>query len=553
MNELMEIFSKVKSGEEITLSRKIYSIAPEDSFIRYGLHFSNTAKYEENPMGERFCGIFLDNKENIVVDGNGSTILIHGIMTPFIFRNCKNIVMKNFIIDHHRPTMNEFTILSSEKGKATIKIAEEMLYEIRDDMLYWVSENDFSGRPYWKNQYKGPKILTNQLRPGNTIVDDVIAAEGDWWHGFPDVKKFTEIEKGLIEIEFRDNEVYFAPETVIQTRNIKRVQTGGAIDNCENVTLENLRIMSMNCFGILAQNSKNIEYRNLDCTPKAGRTVVSDADFFHFSGCSGKVVVKNCKAKGAHDDIINIHGTHLKIIEINRKNNSVIVRYSHPESRGFNPYVNGDNIEFVCGNTLQPYFKTKVADVDQLSDTDFKICVEALPCIEPKENDVIENTTRTAELVVEENVFEQIPSRAILCTTRKDVTIKNNIFRNMGGPVLCVADDANFWFESGRGGNIYFENNTVINCGARELDKGCDVIRYEPVIMDKNSRIPVHKKLVVKNNNFTNTNGDEYTINLNYLESAEIENNNSNVKINVLSDGIATIKQCDIMIRNEVN
>lgn len=115
----------------------------------------------------------------------------------------------------------------------------------------------------------------------------------------------------------------------------------------------------------------------------------------------------------------------------------------------------------------------------------------------------------------------------------------------MGGPVLCVADDANFWFESGRSGNIYFENNTVINCGARELDKGCDVIRYEPVIMDKNSKEPVHKKLIVKNNNFTNTNGDEYTINLNYLECAEIVNNTSNVKTNIICDDI--IKKCNKM------
>lgn len=541
MNELSEIISKINDGEAVVLPKKTYAIAPEDSFCLRGLHFSNTAKYEENPLGERFCGIYLENKENVVIDGNGSTVLIHGIMTSFVFKNCRNVILKNFTFDHFRPTMSEFTILKCENGVAQIKINDDFLYEIRDNVLFWISENDFSGKPYWKNQYKGPKILSNRLRLDNNIVDDVVSAEGDWWHGFPDVSRFTELEKGLLEIEFRNKAVYIEPGTVIQTRNIKRIQTGGAIDGCKNATLENLRIMSMNCFGILAQNSENVTYKNLNCTPKDGRTVVSDADFFHFSGCSGRVTVSGCKARGAHDDIINIHGTHLKIIELDKDKNTVTVRYSHPESRGFNPYAVNDKIEFVCGNTLLPHFETFVADVNQLSDTDFRITVASVPEAVFGENDVIENVTRTAELVVENNVFEGIPSRAILCTTRKDVTIRNNTFKNMGGPVLCVADDANFWFESGRGGNIFLENNTVINCGARELDRGCDVIRYEPVIMDKTSKIPVHKRLVVKGNEFLNTNTDEYTINLNYLEKAEIVGNKSNVKINIKSDGIADI------------
>lgn len=541
MNELSEIISKIKNGETVTLESGIYAIAPEDSFHLTGLNFSNTAKFEENPNGERFCGIFLEDKENVTIDGNGSTVLIHGIMTPFIFKNCRNITMKNLTFDHFRPSMNEFTIVECKGGKAKIKINDEFLYTIKDNNIFWVSENDFSGKPYWKNQYKGPKILSNRLRPENKIVDDVVCAEGDWWRGFPDISRVTEIEKGLLEIEFRNKEVYFPPETVIQTRNIKRLQTGGAIDGCKDVTLENLRIMSMNCFGILAQNTENVTYKKLDCTPKEGRTVVSDADFFHFSGCSGKVTVSGCMARGAHDDVINIHGTHLKIIEFEKSEKQITVRYSHPESRGFNPYIEGDEIEFICGNTLLPYYETVVTKVTQLNDTDFRIETESVPDSILGDNDVIENTTRTAELLVENNIFEGIPSRAILCTTRKDVVIKGNTFKNMGGPAICVADDANFWFESGRGGNIYFENNKIYNLGARELDKGCDVIRYEPVIMDKTSKAPVHKRLVVKNNEFINTNTDHYTINLNHLGKAEIGENKSNVKIEIKTDGIAEI------------
>jgi len=536
MNELSELFRNVSDGDNITLEKdKIYSVAPEDSFHLKGFFFSNTAKQAENPEGERFSAIYLESVNNVTVDGNGATVMIHGKMTPFLFHRCKNITLKNLRIDHWRPTMSEFTIVESAPGYALIKINSEFLYRIENNILYWHSENDFSGKPYWEIPYKGKGVLTNAYDPKTEIIDDMICGEGDSWHGFPDILELKEIEKGLVELKFRDSKKLISAGTVAQTRSIIRVQTGGAIDKCEDVTLENLRIMSMNGFGILGQNSKNLTYINLDCTPTEGRTIVSDADFFHFSGCSGEVKVLGCKAKGAHDDIINIHGTHLKIIELDRKNNTVLLRYSHLESWGFEAYEKGDKIEYVSGNTLLPYGEANVLCVEQKSPTDFLVFVDSLPDRNPAENDVVENVTRTASLLVENNVFERIPSRAILCTTRKDVVIRNNTFRNMGASALCVADDANFWFESGRSGNIYFENNIVVNCAARYKSCGSDVIRYEPVVMDKESTEAVHKNLYVRNNHFFNSNGDKYIIDLNYLENSEITDNTSDVPLEIIS------------------
>ncbi len=534
MNELSEIFKAAKSGDYIKLENKIYEVSPEDSFHLKGFFFSNTAKFEENPEGERFCPIYLSEKSSITVDGNGAVVMLHGKMTPFIFHKCGNIVLKNICFDHYRPTMSEFTVAESAPGYAEIRINEEFIYRTDGNMLFWCGENNKNNEPYWEIPYKGRGVLTNSFNPAAQVIDDMICGEGDSWHGFPDIEELTEVEKGVIKLYFRDKSRYIPAGTVAQTRSIKRVQTGGAIDRCSSVTLENLRIMSMNCFGILAQNSRDITYSGLDCTPKAGRTIVSDADFFHFSGCSGDVKIMNCRAKGAHDDIINLHGTHLKIIRTDKEKNTVLLRYSNPESWGFEAFAPGDKIEYVCGNTLLPYGEATVISAEKINPTDVLIEVDTLPGREPAENDVTENVTRTASLTVENNVFECIPSRAILCTTRKDVVIKNNTFKNMGAAALCVADDANFWFESGRSGNILFENNTVINCAARYSAFGDDVIRYEPVVMDKSSDTPVHQKLILKNNRFISGTGRDYNINLYYLGQAVIEGNTSNVKLTVV-------------------
>ncbi|MCQ2463328.1 MAG: hypothetical protein MJ177_08005 [Clostridia bacterium] len=516
------------------LENKIYEVAPEDSFHLKGLFFSNTANQKENPDGERFCAVYLEGKSDITIDGNGAVIMIHGKMTPFIFCECHNIIMKNICFDHYRPTMSEFTVTDSSPGYAEIHINDEYLYRIDGNILYWCGDNNKNNESYWEIPYKGDGVLTNAFNPLTGVIDDMICGDGDEKGGFPDIAELTEIKKGVLQLRFRDKNRHIPIGTVAQTRSIRRVQTGGAIDRCTDVTLESLRIMSMNCFGILAQNSRNIIYNRLDCTPKEGRTIVSDADFFHFSGCSGEVKVLNCKAKGAHDDIINIHGTHLKIIKIDRENNTILVRYSHTESWGFEAYTAGDKIEYVCGNTLLPYGEATVISAEKINPTDVLVKADVLPDRAPAQNDVIENVSRTASLTAQNNVFECIPSRAILCTTRKDVVIRNNTFRNMGASALCVADDANFWFESGRSGNIYFENNTVINCAARFCAFGDDVIRYEPVVMDKSSAMPVHKKLVLKNNRFISGTGRNYTINLSYLDEAVIDGNTSNVQLKII-------------------
>lgn len=541
MNELSEIIKAAQDGEVITLEKKVYEVAPEDSFHLKGFFFSNTAKQEENPEGERFCAIYLQGKKNITVDGNGASVMIRGKMTPFIFCQCSGIVMKNIRFDHVRPTMSECTVIDSAPGMAVIRIRDEFLYRIDGNCLWWVGDNDRMNEPYWEIPYKGDGVLTNAFDPQTEVISDMLCGEGDEDGGFPDIAELTELEKGVLRLRFRDKNLHIPVGTVAQTRSIRRVQTGGAIDRCSGVTLENIRILSMNGFGILAQNSCDLLYDGLDCTPAAGRTVVSDADFFHFSGCSGAVAVRNCRARGAHDDIINIHGTHLKIISVDQSEHTLLVRYSHPESWGFEAYAPGDRIEYVCGNTLQPYGEAEVLAAEKLGPTDVLVKVDRLPDRAPAENDVIENVTRTASLTVENNVFECIPSRGILCTTRKDVVIRNNTFRHMGAAVLCVADDANFWFESGRSGTIRFENNTVVNCAARSAP-GCeDVIRYEPVVLDKTSEVPVHKKLIVKNNRFRKGSGGSYYIDLNYLESAEIEGNTSDAQLKIIGNSAAQV------------
>jgi len=62
----------------------------------------------------------------------------------------------------------------------------------------------------------------------------------------------------------------------------------------------------------------------------------------------------------AHDDAINVHGTHLRIVErlVGRK---VKVRFMHPQTFGFMAFNSGDEIEFVRSDSLATYGANRVS------------------------------------------------------------------------------------------------------------------------------------------------------------------------------------------------
>ena len=276
---------------------------------------------------------------------------------------------------------------------------------------------------------------------------------------------------------------------------------------------------------MVSQFCENVTFRSCVLTPAEGRTITSTADFFQFSGCKGQLTVENCRAWGAQDDYINVHGTHLRIVEKNDTENSITVRFMHPETWGMQAFEIGDELEFIKWDTLIPYAATTVLKYEKLDDTDIMLWLDRdLPEIEIGK-DVVENATWTPDLYVASCDFGPTSGRGVLCTTRGKVVIENNIFHELKGPALLVEDDCNFWFESGYTKEIIFRNNRVINCDYSETFSGAPAIRYSPKVMNENSRQFVHGRLVLKGNSFEKNIKNKHIIHLEYLEKAEITDN----------------------------
>lgn len=519
MNELSTLFLNITDGDTVILEdSKIYDVRQDDSFEFEGYYCSNTAKQHENPNGLRRTAIYLKNKKNIVIDGNGATVLVHGKMTPFLFDKCENITVKNLAVDYACPTMSEFKILSSNNGVCDIKINKECLFRVEGSEIIWQGENGKDGKPYWEDSHIGNRRHIKIFDPETELCRDFRRDDLAF-------EKIEQLDVSTLRVYLKNKEAELPAGCIVQTRNIIRDQTGSLFNRCKNLVFEGLRIKFMHGLGMVSQFCENVTYKNCDLTPAQGRTIASTADFFQFSGCRGKLTVDGCKAWGAQDDYINVHGTHLRIVEKNDDENSITVRFMHAESWGFQAFESGDELEFIKWDTLIPYEKTKVIGYERLNDTDIKLLLDrALPAIEI-DKDVVENATWTPDLYVRNCDFGPTSGRGILCTTRGEVIIENNNFHKLWGPALLLEDDCNFWFESGYTNEIIFRNNRISQCEYANMWEKSPSIRYTPKVMKEDSAEFVHGRLTVTGNTFEKPREGTHYIWLEYLREAEISGN----------------------------
>ena len=536
MNELCLIFKNAESGNDVVLEKeRTYHVCQDDSFELTGYYCTNTARKSENRSGLRRTALYLKDKKDITIQGNGAKIIVHGKMTPFLFDKCENITVKDLTIDYACPTMSEFTVLSNENGVCEIKINDECLYDVKKNDLIWHGEVGKNGKHYWSDSYIANKRHIKLLKPDTKLFMDYSRKDIEF-------EAIEDMGNNILRVTLKNKDVYFPVGSVIQTRNIVRDQTGALFQRCKNLNFENLHIKFMHGLGMVSQFCENVTYKNCDFTPAKNRTAASTADFFQFSGCKGQLTIDSVKAFGAHDDYVNVHGTHLRIIKKNKRQKSITVRFMHHESWGFQAFETDDNIEFIRWNTLKPYDKSKVLSYKRLNDTDIRLYLDRnIPDDIIIGKDVVENATWTPDLTVKNCDFGLTCGRGILCTTRGKVIIENNRFKNVWGPALLIEDDCNFWFESGYTTEIIFRNNIVDGCDYIKMYDGSPVIRYSPKVMDENSKEFVHGKLIVEGNTFLNPIENNHLIHLEYLEKAEIINNTFDAPYNISTSVVGNV------------
>lgn len=450
-----------------------YDIYP-DGALKRSLHISNT---NDKPTEPKAIALMFDSCSFVQVAAKDAAFVMHGKMIETFINKSRNITLDGCSYDYQRPTVSEFTVTGSGPDYVDVKVHPDSKFSIRDSALTWIGEG-WSYQPgnYW--QVLHPQ--TNELSRTDINMKGA---------------RFALLPDSTLRISFRRNPG-FDTGAIYQNRDVTRDCAGILLQYSNNIELKNIRINFMHGMGVVSQYCRQIEMDSITVRPaeNSGRTCAAWADILHFSGCSGRIEISNAYLSAANDDAINVHGTHLKIVNVIAPN-KIQVRFMHPQSFGFDAFTAGDSIAFINAGTLLTIEENQVTSVKRLNDKDILLTLKHKISNAVGLLDAVENITATPEVWVHHSVINRIPTRGILMTTRRKVMIENNTLDRTHMSGIFINDDASGWYESGMVKDLTIRNNRFIRCGEPVIN-----IHPENKIACKTA---VHNNITVTDNYFT--------------------------------------------------
>lgn len=472
---LEKIKSENKGGEEVVLrfAKGCYHFYEKGSAVRE-YYISNHD--QDNP---KKVGIAIEGMKKLVLDGQGAEFVFHGRMLPVALLRSEDCVLKNFSVDFENPHISQIKIVeNAAQGGITFEPAPWVDYRITRDSVFETYGEGWKFKHAWG-----------------------IAFEGDTKHVVYNTSDIScptkgayEVAPGRIRVEgWKDKRL--VPGTVIAMRGWARPAPGIFLSHNVNTTLENVKVHYAEGMGLLAQLCENITLEKFNVCLKGEddpRYFTTQADATHFSGCKGKIISCNGLYEGMMDDAINVHGTYLKVVK-RVDDRTLVGRYMHDQSWGFEWGRQGDDVQFVKSSTMElignqnkvasirPYDKGQIDGARE-----FIIAFEEAvdPAINEQSGFGIENLTWTPEVLFAGNVIRNNRARGTLFSTPRKTVVENNLFDHTSGTAILLCGDCNGWYETGACRNVVIRKNRFVNALTNMFQFTNAVISIYPEIPD---------------------------------------------------------------------
>ena len=472
---LAKIKAEYKEGEKVILR------FPEG---RYEFHEKGAAVREyyisnHDQTNPKKVGIALEDMKNLTLDGQGSEFVFHGRMLPVSLLRSENCLLKNFSIDFENPHIAQVKIVENDPQDGIVfEPAPWVDYRIAKDSIFEAYGEGWTMRHSWG-----------------------IAFDGDTKHLVYNTSDIGCPTKGASEVAPRRihapgwKDARLVPGTVVAMRGWGRPTPGIFLSHDVNTTIENVKVHYAEGMGLLAQLCENITLEKFGVCLKGDadpRYFTTQADATHFSGCKGKIVSCNGLYEGMMDDAINVHGTYLKVVK--RVDDCTLVgRYMHGQSWGFEWGCPGDEVQFIRSNTMElvgkqnkiisirPYDKEQTEGAREFLIT-FQEPVDQV--INEQSGFGIENLTWTPEVLFSGNVIRNNRARGSLFSTPRKTIVENNLFDHTSGAAILLCGDCNGWFETGACRHVIIRKNRFVNALTNLFQFTNAVITIYPEIPD---------------------------------------------------------------------
>ena len=450
--------------------------------------------------GRRIAGLPIAGQKNLVIDGNGSAFIFHGIMGVAVINESENITMKNFSVDWEKPYIAQGNIVEATDAYIDIKFdAQEYPFEVTDGQISFTGFSGGTG----KRQIDGYSLLFDKT------TKELVAQTRDGAIGYNEFFNTNAEDRGNGVVRF-NNRPRFKPEpgTYIALWLGRYIQVGIDLRQSKDAVLENIDIYHALSHGVVAFRTENITLRKVDykTNDKKDRVFSLVADGYHLNTCKGLVKIENCTQVGMGDDFLNLHGMN---VMVQKRVDDFTVEVG-TSGRGNASYVLGvgDEVWFIDGKTVQRGETGIIKEIKEIrtgSATVKHIVFEERVPAAIQEKDALENKTWNAELELSGcNILKRHRARGLLVTTPKRAVIENNYFRTAGAAIL-IEGDVNYWYESGAVNDLIIRNNIFEDCFSSGYagDWGHAVITIHPSYQPQDeSADPYHRNIRIESNTF---------------------------------------------------
>jgi len=455
---------------------------------------AHTREYFESNTtndGPKNLAILIEGCTGLTLDGDGSEFVFHGAIQPITVDHSENITIQNVNIDWDIPLTAQAKIVATSPKNIDLEIDTiQFPYEITSGKLIFKGEN-------WKAEPTGfmEYVAGKHLIAAGTGDEGCI--RGDW-----NKTSYEEVKHGTVRMKGEFTRTPAVGNYLI-LRHSKRDHAGIFIQESSKVNLENINVYHCAGLGILAQFSRDLDYRNVKFMPNAAknRYFSGHDDGLHVSNCGGKVTITNCEFGGLMDDPINVHGTSVKIIE-KISDQKLKCRFMHEQSNGMTWGHLNDTIGYLEHENMQTFGKGTLKSFEKLNRDEFLVEFNNAVPAEIVAGDALENLSWSPAVTIQNCIFNSCRARGLLVSTPRKVVIDRNQFESSGSAIL-IAGDANGWYESGAVTDVTITNNTFKDACLTSMYQFCEgIISIDPIIPKLDSLKAYHRNITIEQNNF---------------------------------------------------
>lgn len=489
----IHVFAQIDPGKEYDLQKHInkeLSKGKMEIIIPPG-------RYRVTPKGNKH--LLLKDLKDVTIIANDVELICTETVQAINITNCKNLKIVGLSVDYDPLPFTQGRIIemSKDKTKLTVDILEGYSTKLRNEKLeiYDPVTAELSTRTYYG--------VTHEVDETNRRVifsKQSKAAEAYSFEKIGDIVVFDSYSNR------------FTPHAIV-------------IEDCEKLSLENVRLYAGPTFAFFERNCNGSKYIGckVDRRPletdliKRGirRMRSNNADGFHSKSAQIGPSYKNCIARYNGDDGFAISGNYHIITETNGNLLTVVGK------AGFTPDIQvGDAVELVSyDGTRMPDASVKsikagrvltleermflanqkfLRESDKTKDAPNVFIIEIDHPIVLPMGSVIASVNRVG------NGFEVLNciagpnrSRGIIAKASNGTIANNRCISNWGMAIKCSPEHQ--WLEAGSGKNLTITNNTIENC----QDAGIAV--YAMGGNKKTAALGAHSNINISNNTISNS------------------------------------------------